>query len=105
MLLSSLLLLVGCAGTHPGATLTAPAARLAAIRLANDQAFTVYHCQPFQAGPAAQFVNGRWLWVRSQGFGLGDIQATVELAADGSTNQVKLQLFDSRDQLSMRQGW
>jgi hypothetical protein len=90
------LLLVGCAGTRQTALLTAEQAKTVAIRLANDKAFTLYHHQPFQDGQPAQFVAGRWVWVTKQGFGLGDIQATVELAADGSTNNVGLQVFYSQ---------
>jgi hypothetical protein len=67
------------------------------MRLANDKASTLYQHQPFVAGQSAQFVAGHWLWVARQGFGRGDIQATVELAADGSTNNVDLQLFDSQN--------
>jgi uncharacterized protein YcfL len=89
------LLLVGCASTQQIASLTAEQAKTVAIRLANEKASTLYHNQPFQNGQPAQFVEGRWVWVTQQGFGLGDIQATVELAADGSTNNVDLQLFDS----------
>ena len=62
------------------------------MRLANDKVATLYHSQPFVAGQPAQFVAGHWLWVARQGFGHGDIQATVELALDGSTNKVDLQL-------------
>jgi hypothetical protein len=70
------------------------------MRLANDKAVTLYQHQPFVAGQPAQFVAGHWHWAARQGFGRGDIQATVELAADGSTNSVGLQLFDSQNILS-----
>ena len=79
--------------------MTAEQAKTVAIRLANDKASTFYHCQPFRDGQSAQFVAGRWLWVEQQGFGHGDIQARVELAADGSTNNVDLQLLDTQTQL------
>lgn len=94
------LFLVGCARTHQSASLTAEQAKVITLRLANEKAFTLYHSQPFRDGQSAQFVAGRWLWVERQGFGHGDIQATVELAADGSTNNVELQLFDSQETLS-----
>jgi len=90
-------LLTGCAATHQSASLTAEDAKAVAIRLANDRASTLYHCQPFRDGQSAQFVAGRWVWVQQQGFGHGDIQATVEIAANGSTSHVDLQLFDSQD--------
>jgi hypothetical protein len=93
------LLLVGCnTSTRQGASLTAEQAKTVAMRLANDKASTLYHCQPFRDGQPAQFVAGHWLWVARQGFGHGDIEATVELAANGSTNNVDLQLFDSQNQ-------
>jgi hypothetical protein len=90
------LLLIGCTATHQSASLTADDAKVVAIRLANDKASTLYHCQPFRDGQPAQFVAGHWLWVQQRGFGRGDIQATVQLAMDGSTNNVDLQLFDSQ---------
>ena len=93
------ILIAGCASTHQSASLTAEQATTVAMRLANDKASTFYQHQPFVAGQPAQFVAGHWLWVVRQGFGRGDIQATVELAADGSTNNVDLQLFDSQNQL------
>jgi hypothetical protein len=89
-------ILVGCESSRRSASLTAEQATTVAMRLANEKASTLYQHQPFVAGQPAQFVAGRWLWVARQGFGHGDIQATVELAADGSTNSVGLQLFDSQ---------
>ena len=92
-----MLLLVGCTSTRPSAALTAEQAKTAAMRLANDQAFTLYHCRPFHDGQPARFVAGQWLWVERQGFGHGDIQATVELAADGSTRKIEVQVLDSQN--------
>lgn len=89
------LLLVGCASTRESRSLTAEQAKTVAMRLANDRAYTLYHCQPFRDGQPARFVAGHWVWVELQGFGHADIQATVELAADGSPGKVDLQLFDS----------
>jgi hypothetical protein len=86
----------GAAKAEP--TLTAERAKTVAMRLANDKAFTLYHCQPFPDGQPARFVAGQWLWIDLQGFGHGDIQATVQLAADGSTNSVDLKLLDSQNQ-------
>jgi uncharacterized protein YcfL len=90
-------LLIGCESSRRSASLTAEQATTVAVRLANDKASTLYQHQPFAAGQPAQLVAGHWLWVARQGFGLGDIQATVELAADGTTNKVDLQLFNSQD--------
>jgi hypothetical protein len=92
-------ILVGCKSSRQSASLTADQAKTLAMSLANDKAATLYHSQPFVAGQHAQFefVSGHWLWVAQQGFGHGDIQARVELAADGSTNSVNLQLFDSQN--------
>jgi len=80
------------------ASLTAEQAKTVAMRLANDKAFTLYHRQPFRDGQPARFVAGQWVWVDLQGLGHGDIQATVQLAADGSTNSVDLKLLDSQNQ-------
>jgi hypothetical protein len=93
------LLLVGCAGPHQSASLTSDQAKTVATRLASDKALTVYHCPPFRDGEPARFVVGHWVWIGRQGYGHGDIQATVELAADGSTNSVDLQLLDSQNLL------
>ena len=79
------------------ASLTAEQAKTVAMRLANDKASTLYHCQPFRDGQPARFVTGQWFWVDLRGFGHGDIQATVQLAADGSTNSVDLRLLDSQN--------
>src|SRR5436190_16648052 len=87
--------LVGCTSPRPSASLTAEQARALAIRLANDKAATVYHCQPFQDSQPAHFIGGHWVWTDHRGFGRGDIQTTVELAADGSTHNVDLKLLDS----------
>jgi len=90
-------ILIGCKSSRQSASLTTEQATTTAMRLANDKASTLYQHQPFVAGQPPQFVAGHWLWVARQGFGRGDIQATVELAADGSTNSVDLQLFDSQN--------
>jgi hypothetical protein len=93
-------ILVGCASSRQSASLTTEQATTTTMRLANDKASTLYQHRPFVAGQSAQFVAGHWLWVAQQGFGRGDIQARVELAADGSTNSVDLQLFESQNILS-----
>src|SRR5215469_716803 len=91
------ILVVGCENSRHTAPLTPEQAAAMAMRLANDKASTLYQHQPFMEGHPAQFVEGRWLWVARQGFGHGDIQATVELAKDGSTNKVEVQFFDSQN--------
>ena len=91
-------LLIGCESSRRSASLTAEQATTVAVRLANDKAFTLYHCQPFRDGQPARFVAGQWVWVDLQGLGHGDIQATVQLAADGSTNSVDLKFLDSQNQ-------
>jgi uncharacterized protein YcfL len=88
-------ILIGCKSSQPNTSLTAKQATTVAVQLANEKASTLYQHQPFVDGQPAKFVEGRWLWVEQQGFGHGDIQASVELAADGSTNNVDLQFFDS----------
>lgn len=89
-------ILVSCTRSQQSTSLTAEQATTTAVRLANDKASTLYKQEPFVVGQPAQFVAGRWLWVARQGFGRSDIQATVELAADGSTNSVDVQLFNSQ---------
>ncbi len=95
-------LLIGCASSHPSVSLTAEQAKILVVQLANDKALTDYHCQPFRDGQPAHFVVGRWIWTEQQGYGLGDIQANVELASDGSTHNVELQLLDGRPLIPTR---
>jgi PBP1b-binding outer membrane lipoprotein LpoB len=45
------LLLVGCPSTRQSASPTAEQAKTVAMRLANDKAFTVYHCQSLELSP------------------------------------------------------
>jgi uncharacterized protein YcfL len=45
------LLLVGCASTRQSASLTAEQAKTVAMRLANDKAFTLYHCESLELSP------------------------------------------------------
>jgi hypothetical protein len=93
------LVLVGCARPRQSASLTPDQAKTVAMRLASDKALTVYRCSPFRDGEPARFAADHWVWIGHQGYGHGDIQATVELAADGSTNSVVLQLLDSQNLL------
>ena len=87
------LLLVGCTSTHQTASLTADQAEAVAIRLANEKAAATYHSKPFHAGQSPSFAAGHWTWRQ---LGTGDIEATVELAADGSTNSVVLNQLTER---------
>jgi hypothetical protein len=91
------ILLVGCASSRQSTSLTPDQASTLAVRLVNHKAATLYHCQPFHVGQAAHLVAGHWVWAGQQGFGQGDLRARVELAADGSTNDVALLLLDSHD--------
>ncbi|HZL78220.1 MAG TPA: hypothetical protein VFC17_05155 [Candidatus Limnocylindrales bacterium] len=85
-------MLIGCESSRQSASLTADQAKAVAIRLANEKAAVTYHSQPFHDGQPPSFVAGHWTWRQ---LGTGDIEATVELAADGSTNSVTLnQLVD-----------
>jgi hypothetical protein len=94
-LIGTTLLVAGCT-TPKDSPLTAQQARLTAVHLANSKASELYHCQPFSSNQPARFSEGRWIWSDQQGYGLGDIEATVELAADGTTNRVDLKLLESR---------
>jgi len=89
-------LLVGCESSRQNASLTSEQAKTVAIQLANQKADTLYHCRPFQDGQPASFTQGHWIWTDTRGYGRGDIQATVELAANGSTNNVDIELFDNQ---------
>jgi hypothetical protein len=85
-------LLVGCERSQPRASLSAGQATRLAIELANARAEATYHRQPFQDGRPARFESGRWFW---SALAPGDLEATVELAADGSTNHVTLDLLSN----------
>jgi hypothetical protein len=91
------LLLAGCTSTRQTASLTADQAKAVALQLANDKASSIYHCQPFRDGQPARVVAGHWVWTEQRGYGQGDIQAIVELAMDGSTHSVDVQLLDNRE--------
>jgi hypothetical protein len=90
-------LLAGCASSQRNASLNAEQARDVAIRLANDKASATYHCRPFHDGQPARFVAGHWVWTDEQGYGLCDLQATVELAINGLTNSTDIDLLDNRN--------
>jgi len=96
------LLLAGCASSPPKAKLTAEQATSLAVQLANDKAVELYHVQPFCDVQPARFTDGRWVWTDRCGVGHQDVQVTVALAADGSTNAVDLKVFDSMNRVVMR---
>jgi hypothetical protein len=89
--------LLGCnTSQRDGALMSAGRAQILAVQLANEKASAIYHCRPFGSGQPAHFTQGRWVWVDQKGHGSGDIEARVELAANGSTNSVDLKLLDSK---------
>ena len=90
------LVLAGCrsAGPHRASTLTADEARALARQLANEQARSAYGWQPFWNGAPAQFVHGRWVWNDRRAYGIGDVEATVSFAADGTSRSVDVLLLD-----------
>jgi len=91
----SVLLLAGCESSRTNNTrITAEQAASQCVQLANDKADTTFHRRPFENKLPAQFEDGRWVWNGSQGVGTLDYQAKVQLAADGSTNSVDVQLTD-----------
>ena len=97
LVIVSTFLIVSCVSTQRSALLTAKQAKIVALRLANDTASKIYHCQPFRDGEPVRFVAGHyWVWTDLRGYGKVDFQVTVELAADGSTNSVEIKLLDSQ---------
>jgi uncharacterized protein YcfL len=94
------LALVGCSSTPqtttPSTGLTSLQATTLAMQLANEKAAAAYNSRPFTKQEPILFLQGRWLWIGREGYGQGDIQARVELAADGSTNSVALQLLSNQ---------
>lgn len=91
-------LLVGCSTTTPHTgSLTGDKAAAIARKLANEKAHALYDCKPFGDARPARFVHGYWIWNERRARGAVDIEATVELAADGSTRSVDVILLDSRN--------
>jgi hypothetical protein len=87
------LILFGCKGHQQRVPISGERAKLLAIRLANDKATSIYHRSPFHDGQPANFLDGHWYWRQLTD---GDLEATVELAADGSTNKVTLTLLTTK---------
>ena len=89
--------LLGCNAARPRtAALTTEQASDLAQRLANEEAQALYHCQPFHNGPSAQFIRGNWVWHDLRGQGVGDFEARVQFARDGTEPSVGVVLLDSR---------
>lgn len=88
-------LVVGCESPRRTAALTAAQAQSLAVELANNKADALFHHRPFDERRPAQLEAGRWVWADMRGVGMMDIQARVELAADGSTNSVDVRAHDS----------
>jgi hypothetical protein len=83
-------ILVGCESSRQSASLTTEQATTIAMRLANDKASAIYHRQLFHDGQPATFESDHWVW---RELVPGDIEATVKLAADGSTNSVVINIL------------
>jgi hypothetical protein len=62
------------------------------MQLANDKAFSLYQYRPFR-GSQHDLYKVIGFGFEQQGIGHVDIEATVELAANGSTRNVDLQHF------------
>jgi hypothetical protein len=95
----SILLALVVAGCHTAPVhteaLTAAQAGVLALKLANDQARRLYHCEPFAEGPPATLIEGRWVWHARHGLGTTDMDATVSFAADGANPDVNVSRFYS----------
>jgi len=92
LVIASGVILVGCASSQPKASLSADQATKLAIQLANAKAEATYHRQPFHDGQTATFESGHWVW---RELTTGDLEATVEIAADSLTNSVSLNLLSN----------
>ena len=93
------LLLAGCSSSPQTHNLSVERATALARRLANEQAQAQYHCQPFRDGPAAESVQGHWVWRDLKGQGQLDVEGSVDFAADGSNPSVRVILLDNRARL------
>jgi hypothetical protein len=93
-------LLAGCASPRQSTYITPDQAKTLAVNLSNDKAFTVYGCRPFHDGEPAIFIDGRWVWSDLGGVAAYDVEASVELAADGSTNRVELKALYNKGDLA-----
>lgn len=94
--------MAGCASSQRSASLTKEQATTKGVQLANDKANAIFHCQPFIDGKPAQFVAGHWVWTDKAAYGQMDLEVTVTLAANSSTNQVNLRMLDNMNIISFR---
>lgn len=94
LILLSTVLLAGCESSKTTPPLTAEQARTLSAQLANDKADALYHHRPFQNTQPAHYEAGRWVWTDGHGVGLLDYEAKVELAANGSSNNVDIRVLD-----------
>ena len=99
------LLLAGCAReavyqtsppTPAMAILTAEQAGELARQLANEKAKELYTREPFRESHPARLVENSWTWFDRRAYGLGDMEASIRFAPDGSARQVEVLLLDSR---------
>jgi beta-lactamase regulating signal transducer with metallopeptidase domain/HEAT repeat protein len=87
--------LIVAQGGKASPLMTSDEAGSLAEHLANEKAQALYNCQPFRKGPPARFVRDHWAWHHLQAQGLGDIEATVEFAADGAEPKVTVVRLES----------
>jgi len=97
-----ILALVGCTRTPQTSNLSVEQATALALKLANEQAKTQYHCQPFHDGPSAEFVQGRWVWSDLKAQGRLDVEGSVSFSADGSNPSVNVILLDNQPVIPFR---
>jgi beta-lactamase regulating signal transducer with metallopeptidase domain len=79
----------------PTSALTGAQVEAKAVQLANEKAQALYNCQPFQKGRPAELVDGYWVWHDRRAQGVGDVEATVKFAADGTNPEVTVNMLDS----------
>ena len=92
--IASVFLLFGCSTTpHHSQRLSVAEAKALAPQLANDAAFTRYGCRPFHDGQSPRLEQGRWVWSGRYGYGKGDLEALVMIAADGSTHEINFDVL------------
>jgi hypothetical protein len=84
--------LVGCCSSSPVPPLSQQEAGVLCLQLANAKTEALYGHQPFQSGVLPKFQGGQWVWSEKNAYGTADVLGTVELAADGSTNDVSIEV-------------
>ncbi len=90
------MVLVGCASKPVQTRALTPAeAGELAQKLANQKAQGLYNCQPFRQMVPAQWVQGHWVWRDREGYGNGDVEASVRLASDGTSPEVNVDVLYS----------